>query len=78
MITEIEAPVPGDRVNVAAAQYAFGPSFLAGPGTVLENRDVMSRDRKEILIRFDRGVSGRFKEDALKPLLIPALLGESR
>lgn len=78
MTTEIETPATGDRVDVAAAQYAFGHSFLAGPGTVLENRDVMSRERKELVIRFDSGVTGIFKEDVLKPLLILVTPGEPR
>lgn len=69
MSIEIETPVPGDRVAVAAAQYAFGPSFLAGSGTVLENRDGMSRERKELVIRFDSGVTGIFKKTVLKELL---------
>lgn len=72
MTIEIKTPLPGDRVNVAAAQYASGPSFLAGPGTVLENRDVMSREREEIIIRFDSGVTGIFKLAFLNELLIPA------
>ena len=60
MTSDLKLPLPGDRVDVAVANYAFGPSFLAGPCTVLENRDVMSRHRKEAGIRFDRGVTGIF------------------
>lgn len=71
MTIDIETLEPGDRVAVEAAEYAFGPSFLAGTGTVLQNLDVMSRERKELLIRFDSEVTGIFKEDVLKPLLIP-------
>lgn len=70
MTTEIETPAPGDRVDVAAAQYAFGPSFLAGPGTVLENRDGMSREKEELIVHFDSGVTGIFKEAVLKELLL--------
>lgn len=69
MTVATELPLPGDRVTVAAAQYAFGPSFLAGPGAVIENRDLLSRERGEILIHFDRGVTGRFGSTVLLGLL---------
>ena len=70
MSIDIETLEPGDRVAVKAAEYAFGLSFLAGTGTVLQNLDGMSRERGEILIRFDRGVTGIFKAAVLKDLLL--------
>lgn len=69
MTTDFELPAPGDRVSVKAADYAFGPSFLAGAGTVLENPDPMDRLKDNVLIRFDRGVTGRFSATVLKELL---------
>ena len=52
----------GTRVLVDAHQHAYGPCFLTGPGAVLENRDVISRLAGDVLVRFDSGVTGRFKE----------------
>lgn len=52
----------GTRVLVDAHQHAYGPCFLTGPGMILENRDVISRLAGDVLVRFDSGVTGRFKE----------------
>ena len=57
---KLELPA-GTRVLVDAHQHPYGPCFLTGPGVILENRDIMSRLAGDVLIRFDRGVTGRFK-----------------
>jgi len=70
MTTDFVAPSPGDSVKVKVANYSFGPSFLAGDGIVLENRDFMSRQRGEIVIHFpERNVTGIFRTERLKELM---------
>lgn len=54
--------VPGMRVTVAAHDHAYGPCFLTGAGTVIENRDAFARSKGEFLVRFDSGVTGIFKD----------------
>ncbi len=55
-------PIPGMRVTVAAHEHSFGPCFLAGSATVIENRDVFARAKGEFHLRFDSGVTGIFKD----------------
>lgn len=56
--TAADAPV-GTKVNVTAAEYAFGTSFLAGEGEVVEDRDFVSRSKGNVKVRFDN-VTGVF------------------
>lgn len=44
---------PGSRITIASHEHAFGKCFLSGSGTVIPNRDYLSREREEVVVRFD-------------------------
>lgn len=54
---------PGTLVEVAPHNHATGPCFAHGWGIVKHNHDIISREKKEIIVEFG-SLTVRFPEAA--------------
>ena len=61
-VSGVDAFPVGTRVSIEPHSHAFGDCFLVGSGTVVENLDAFDRHKKNLIIRFDSGVTGVIPE----------------